>query len=73
MLDGPRVPNGATDNVKHQASFHQGSSPNPIYDPRARSTQPTASGADASRPPRSATTSRIIGWLNHNGYIRGGY
>ena len=54
--------------------FHEGSSPNPItttvqrVDPAHRGLVPNASPS-----PRSASNFKIVGWLNHNGYIRGGY
>jgi hypothetical protein len=71
MLYGPSVPNGATtSNIK---LFHEGSSPNPITTQCSASTLPTAGGAECITVTKVGNNFKIVGWLNHNGYIRGGY
>ena len=71
MLYGPSVPNGATtDNIK---LWHEGSSPNPITTQCTALTLPTAGGAECITVTKVGNNFKIIGWLNHNLTIRGGY
>ena len=70
MLYGPSVPDGATtSNIK---LFHEGSSPNPITTPAARRPCPRAP-VECITVTKVGNNFKIVGWLNHNGYIRGGY
>ena len=71
MLYGKSVPNAATtSNIK---LFHEGSSPNPITTQCSASTLPTSGGAECITVTKVGSNFKIVGWLNHNGYIRGGY
>jgi hypothetical protein len=71
MLYGPSVPSGATTgNIK---LFHDGSDPNPITTPCSASTLPTTGGAECITVTKVGGNFKIVGWLNHNNYIRGGY
>ena len=71
MLYGKSVPNAATtSNIK---LFHEGSSPNPITTQCGATTLPTSGGAECITVTKVGSNFKIVGWLNHNGYIRGGY
>jgi hypothetical protein len=71
MLYGPSVPNGATiDNIK---LFHDGSDPNPITTRCDATTLPTTGGAECITVTKVGGNFKIVAWLNHNNYLRGGY
>jgi hypothetical protein len=71
MLYGPNVPNGATtETIK---LWHEGSNPNPITTRCDATTLPTAGGAECITVTKVGNNFKIIGWLNHNLTIRGGY
>jgi hypothetical protein len=69
LLYGPSVTNAAnTGNIK---LWHEGSSPNPITTVCSATTLPTGSG-ECITVTKVGNNFKIVGWLNHNGYVRGG-
>jgi hypothetical protein len=71
LLYGASVPKGATtSNIK---LFHEGSSPNPITTACGASTLPTAGGAECITVTKVGKNFQIVAWLDHNGYVRGGF
>jgi hypothetical protein len=71
MLYGPSVTNAAnTGNIK---LFHEGSDPNPIQTACGPLTLPaTLTGPECITVTKVGNNFKIVGWLNHNGYVRGG-
>jgi hypothetical protein len=71
LLYGASLPKGAT--VSTIKLWHEGSSPNPITTACSASTLPTAGGAECITVTQVGKNFQVVGWLNHNGYIRGGF
>ena len=60
------------DHQQHQA-VPRGQQPEPDHDPVQRVDPAHPGGAECITVTKVGSNFKIVGWLNHNGYIRGGY